>query len=837
MYSRVHFGVCTLPRILSIAITCDTTYIPHRSMKPLSYLIGVTLILSSLYISQSPSVHIPFIPEAKTTRADSVELMGYAWSENIGWISVNCANTGTCATSNYKVTLDTATNNLTGYGWSEHIGWIQFGGLTGCPAGDCDARMEGGELMGWIRAVAGDGIATYTAPATQTFATAGIGQSFVVPAGVTSVTVKAWGAGGGAASGGTGGGGGFAQSTVTVTPNEPLLIDVGAGGAATGANGGDSTFRRASTHLVRGGGGGGGNGSAGSGGVGYVSTTGATSSGSGATPGNTSDSAYVASAGVGAASGPETLGTFTNVGTLPGNMASSQFQIVGNSMILFSGIGGGGSGATAAVYAASTSNPLAWVNTGASSGDRFSAMSTVAGGYVYLLGGSGDTGNPSSATYRAPVSNPTSWAGASGLPSGLGASQAVVIGNNVFLFGGTSGGSGTRNIYAASTTAPTLTWVNTGRLIPEQLFHSQAAVIGDYVYLFGGVSSGIGYRNVIFRAPLADPTNWVNTGATLPAGLAYSKIFMTGSNIYLIGGAPGGVFAALGPIYRASISDPLTWVNTGATLPTSLYYHSGTILNNTLYLFGGISAGAMTNRIYSAPITGGSAAGNAGRVVVTYDAPIAGPTNGWDGWISLNCSNTGSCGTSNYKTNVGTSELTGYAWGSDVVGWISMNCSDAGTCAASNYRVYFTGPCDPPTYQCINGNTESQYTDPWCTVTTTTCNSGEMCRADMGSICGPGNPTGQLVFSSQRVRKGNTTNISWPTLAAYDMCRVNGTPTGGATDSWTWSSTTPLANVTTSAIQNEVTYTLECTRIGDVSATYQLLDTERVTILPSIKEF
>ncbi len=98
-------------------------------MKPVAYLVGITLILSSLYISQSPNIHIPFIPDAKTTQADSVDLMGEAWSENIGWISFNCATTpaGCDGISDYKVTLDTVTNNLSGYAWSENIGWIQFG--------------------------------------------------------------------------------------------------------------------------------------------------------------------------------------------------------------------------------------------------------------------------------------------------------------------------------------------------------------------------------------------------------------------------------------------------------------------------------------------------------------------------------------------------------------------------------------------------------------------------------------------------------------------------------------------------------------------------------------
>jgi hypothetical protein len=60
--------------------------------------------------------------------------------------------------------------------------------------------------------------------------------TFIVPACVTRLTVKAWGGGGGGAGltggGGAGGGGAFASSVLTVTPGETLNIIVGGGGGA-----------------------------------------------------------------------------------------------------------------------------------------------------------------------------------------------------------------------------------------------------------------------------------------------------------------------------------------------------------------------------------------------------------------------------------------------------------------------------------------------------------------------------------------------------------------------------------------------------------------------------
>lgn len=86
--------------------------------------------------------------------ADTLSLSGYAWSDNIGWVSLSG--------SGYGVSVDSS-DNLLGYAWSDNIGWIQFGGLdTGSmPSGSGtqkkNAQINGNSFKGWIRALSNGG--------------------------------------------------------------------------------------------------------------------------------------------------------------------------------------------------------------------------------------------------------------------------------------------------------------------------------------------------------------------------------------------------------------------------------------------------------------------------------------------------------------------------------------------------------------------------------------------------------------------------------------------------------------------------------------------------------
>jgi len=88
---------------------------------------------------------------------------GYAWSDNIGWISFNCADNKVCSNTNqfcvsdsdcpgeetcvdirdgcalvsdYNVIIDTVSGEFSGYAWSDSVGWLSFNrGDTGTPPG------------------------------------------------------------------------------------------------------------------------------------------------------------------------------------------------------------------------------------------------------------------------------------------------------------------------------------------------------------------------------------------------------------------------------------------------------------------------------------------------------------------------------------------------------------------------------------------------------------------------------------------------------------------------------------------------------------------------------
>ena len=96
-----------------------------------------------------------FVATNKTQAAGPpYALHGWAWSDNIGWVSFNSADTG--IGSSYVVQAS-ATGDLTGYAWSDSIGWIKFGGLSGYPGSGTVAHLDiaTGNVTGWIRACAG----------------------------------------------------------------------------------------------------------------------------------------------------------------------------------------------------------------------------------------------------------------------------------------------------------------------------------------------------------------------------------------------------------------------------------------------------------------------------------------------------------------------------------------------------------------------------------------------------------------------------------------------------------------------------------------------------------
>ena len=97
------------------------------------------------------------LPGISRSQSDgSGYLVGYAWSDNTGWISLSCANDNSCTDVNYGFFV-AADGTVTGYGWSENIGWVsaQTGDVSGCPASPCTPTLTENALTGWFRALSG----------------------------------------------------------------------------------------------------------------------------------------------------------------------------------------------------------------------------------------------------------------------------------------------------------------------------------------------------------------------------------------------------------------------------------------------------------------------------------------------------------------------------------------------------------------------------------------------------------------------------------------------------------------------------------------------------------
>lgn len=89
-------------------------------------------------------------------------LTGWAWSENVGWISFNSTNQGGGANYGLNVASGCISDcAISGYAWSEHIGWISFnsGDVAGCPSSPCAPVLNrlSGEVSGWAKALAASG--------------------------------------------------------------------------------------------------------------------------------------------------------------------------------------------------------------------------------------------------------------------------------------------------------------------------------------------------------------------------------------------------------------------------------------------------------------------------------------------------------------------------------------------------------------------------------------------------------------------------------------------------------------------------------------------------------
>ena len=454
--------------------------------------------------------------------------------------------------------------------------WLSTTNLTSAVYGQGTAVAGG-----YIYSVGGIGSSsTVTVP----YNTAG-SSTFTVPAGVTNVTVQAWGAGGGGAAangsnrGGHGGGGGYAKAVIVVTPAEDLIVEVGTGGAKAAANqkggngGGYSAVKRGAAYLVQAGGGGGGGGATGSGtggnggaGGGVNGVSGAAGSG-GTAGGGVGVRGTNAGAGTGGAAGSNgTAGSVgaANAGGNAGGTGAACNTAITNTQGGNGGIGGGGKGGDAATCQGG----------GGGGGGRF-------GG-----GGSGSSNN----TNRRNGGG----GGGSSLTTGTSTQETAgsgqTPGNNVVENQDLADG-GTGAATAAAATAG-----DNGIII---ISYTAPGIISSSVYWaqFNSATNEIESPN----PGTGVCAGWcTNSAYNLPTALTNLSLVSYNGFLYAMGGSNSGGTPQT-TVYITKLGangEPQLWHPTGGT---PAYWHADTALtnarsqfaavayNNRMYIFGGLT--------------------------------------------------------------------------------------------------------------------------------------------------------------------------------------------------------------------------------------------------------
>ncbi|MFA6476550.1 MAG: hypothetical protein WCV68_04035 [Candidatus Paceibacterota bacterium] len=100
-----------------------------------------------------------FLPAVKDgvmaeTTVTGIELRGWSWSSNTGWLSFNSKDLSS-PSGVYAVTMSSTTGALSGYAWSSSLGWIKFDPSLSGPSGNdtpYGAKLVDPDLKGWARA-------------------------------------------------------------------------------------------------------------------------------------------------------------------------------------------------------------------------------------------------------------------------------------------------------------------------------------------------------------------------------------------------------------------------------------------------------------------------------------------------------------------------------------------------------------------------------------------------------------------------------------------------------------------------------------------------------------
>lgn len=696
---------------------------------------------------------------------------------------------------------------------------------------------------GYIYTVGGvhpnGGVVNYTTPGSDTF---------IVPTGVTSITVKAWGGGGGGggggnasgSNGGNGGGGGFTLTTLTVTPGETLNIATAGGGGggsgttssgAGGGGGGYSRVARGSTSLVVAAGGGGGGGA---GRTAYVGGAGGGGGGTTGIDGSDGSSAPAGNGGTpsgGGGGGNGTRNDGANGASLTGGDGADGRSATGSdggeSNGGLSGGGNGGSHDVNNYYAGGGGGGGGYYGGGGGADSSTSQRSSGGGGGgSSYTSGTGSTNTAGSGTTPGNSTDPD--IGGSAVGGGGGGRRA----------NGSDGSSGTVVIsYTGSVDSlSTVSWAkfntasgtidsanpgsgtcsgwctSTAYDLPAPRNSLALVTYNGFLYAIGGedpsctTGNGTGDGGVcktVYVAKLGangeprlwHPTdinrnNWVYwyRAGDLSSPRSFTSAVAYNNRMYLMGGktSSGGTPAVTNTVQIADIipTGVLSNWSSSTTLPSNSYGHSGQVYNDHLYLMGGASS------------IGGAPTNNVYDIKINNDGTL----NNWIQTTSF---------TSGRMSNGGD---FGAIWG----GYMYIS----GGCSAVNGSRYCTNVSDDTQLASINADGSLDVWNTNASVSDQRMGQNLITWRDniyeIGGCSAQNASTGTCTTPLQSIKKGTINQDGDASTVAESQPNGTGSCSGGAPNGCNLPGTSNIGNMlNSSVITNGYLYVIGgCTNNG-----------------------
>ncbi len=485
----------------------------------------------------------------------------------------------------------------------------------------------------------------------STYNMTGSTQTYVVPAGVTSINVWLYGGAGGdgGSPNGTfsvGGTGGVTMGILSVTPGESLTVVVGGGGGngavnvggAGGYGGGGAGGVYGGGTFPYGGGGGGGasqilNGAtelaiaAGGGGAGGEALSTMVGGNGGGTIGNTGGvSGYGDVAGTG---GTQSTGGTGGVSAGGSNGSNGNSLVGGNggANYNYAGGGGGGGGYYGGGGGSSGVNSFGAGGGGGSSLVPGGGSTTVnlnygINGYINITPIYGSI-------YYAPINANGSlgaWAATKSLVNSTMSATSVVSNGKIYEIGGSNSSVVTASVYYTpiDSVGAISNWTATTSL-PTAVDQATSIAYNNYVYEIGGNTStaqGTAQATVYYAQINNDGTlgSWTAT-TSLPQALYASNSVVYNNYLYVISGYSTSTQPNV--VYYAPINSNGTlgsWTAT-TSLPQALNSATSVVYNDYVYEIGGNNGvGGIVSTVYYAQINSN---GSLGSWTATTSLPVA----------------------------------------------------------------------------------------------------------------------------------------------------------------------------------------------------------------------